>query len=173
MFDFIQRHQRFILIIMGSVIVIMLVVLFVVNRGGGGQTNNSQNSNTDNSLDYQYIKTYSDPVDQNILLTAHIAVEEFGTYSSSDFSGLNDLLNQSTSEFKPKVQALIDAAPSSQPTITTADPDSFELTKQGNTATVTMDVTTVSGGQTSKKYFTVDLIKSGNFWLINNITSNE
>ena len=176
MFDFIERHQRMFLIIMGSVILIMVGILFVVNRGVNQMPTNNQNTNVDNSLNYSYLKKYTDKEDQNILLTAHIAAEEYGTYSSSDYNSLNDLLSQSSENFKPTVQNLIDAAPSSAGITTSAKPDSFNLTKQGSTgAVVAMDaIRTESGKSGVNIKITVTLAKQGTFWLIDNITiANE
>jgi hypothetical protein len=176
MFDFIERHQRMFLVIMGAVILIMVIVLFLVNRGVSQPPTTNQNANAENSLNYDYLKKYTDKEDQNILLTAHIAAEEYGTYSKSDFNSLNDLFSQSTSNFKPTVQELIDGAPNSTGVSTIAKPDTFNLNKQGSTnAVVTMDaVRTEPEKPDASLKITVTLIKQNSFWLIDNITtSNE
>lgn len=170
MFEFIEQHKRIVLIAMGVIVLALVIVLYFAGRNTSQETTNSNTAN--NNLDYSYLKKYPSAADQNLLLTAHIAGEEYGTYSKSDQSSLNDLLNQSTSNFQPKVQALINQALASSTEVTTiVDPNSLQLDKTNDSsAVVSMDAkSTITGGAVQNIKLTVQLVRQNNHWLIDNI----
>lgn len=170
MLDFIERHQKILLIVMSSIIIAMLVILFVVSRGEKEPSTDI----VDNQPDYSFLKVGLSKEDEYLLLLGKIVTEEYGTYSKDDYRSLYDVQNQSTSNFSAHVQSLIDSISNSPAIATVTDPETIELAdKQQNSATVTMDATSVRDGKSQPIKVAVKLVRENNFWLVENIEFNN
>ncbi|HEX3095975.1 MAG TPA: hypothetical protein VHQ20_02545 [Patescibacteria group bacterium] len=172
MFEFIEQHKKIAIGFMVTVILVLLALLFVVY--GKAPNTTPTNTGDNNQANYGFLKQNISQEDKLLMISAKILVEEYGTYSDVDSRSLHDLQNQSTDEFKTKVQNLIDGITKGQSIITVVNPDSISLQKTNQEATLLMDgVTTDEANKTVNKHFVISLIKQNNYWVADNIIVSQ
>jgi hypothetical protein len=184
MFDYIQQHIKLVFAI-GIVIVLALFgVLVYLDRSpktAAPVTNSNASSNTESLLKDDSSKFLENnnlsKQDKYLMLLAQEMVEDYGTSQLGDPRPLQDLLNQSTSSFSPKVQSMINLISPTKNVTTSANGDSVKLVSSSDDqAVVSMDALSedVKANTQTNISATVTLVKQGDYWLVNNIVfTNE
>lgn len=172
MFDYIEQHKRLVLGIAIGIILIMLGFLFYLSRSQT-TTNTNIPPDTNNESNYQFLQQNISADDKYLMLNGKIITEEYGTYTESNITSLLDVQNQSTADFKTKVQTLIDSIPSGKDITTVVDPNSVQITHNGDLAIVTMDASVTDGGKKQTNTSSVSFVKQGAYWLVTDISSTS
>lgn len=123
--------------------------------------------------DYQFLSSEQSEEDKRLMLLGVIYAESYLTFELGDFSGLINLESQSTNTFKPEVTRKI-AYYQNNPTetvIATVDSASIVINRPSEVEarlTMTTQIQDAAGVSKNNSVL-VQLYKSGDYWLVNNI----
>lgn len=174
MLNYIQQHIKLILVIAVMVILALIGVLLVFSTKQPTPSSNTSAGDYIINPDNQFLLDDSiSNEDKYLMQLGQNMTEDYGTAQLGNTLPLQDLLNQSTSQFSFQVQKMIDSVDRSKNTITTVGPNSIKLERVNQfTVTVTMDAVTID--KVSNKQINirsnVDLVLQGGYWLVDNIT---
>ncbi len=155
--------------VLGFAGVIMIVVILV---NSSNEPPTIIEPTDPNQLDYGFVNNDQlSNEDKYLMLEAKIVVEGYGTYSANDLRGLYDVKNKSTSSFAVTVDQLINLTviPS---LATSVNPDTIQIERSSNLVTVKLQANqrNLTTNQTTQINYTVEFVKNGQFWQVNNIT---
>lgn len=174
--EFYIKYGKYLIPLAGTIILVLIVVVVSIFYNGSKEPvdQNPIDSGV-NDLDYQFLddQSYS-AQDQYLMLTAKILVEQFGTYSYQDIRGLQDVRNQASDSFKKIVDGKLASVTNQTNVETNVDPNSLRL--QQTSETIVVAVMTgvekdLSSGSQKNIRTVIQLVKSGDYWLVNNIST--
>lgn len=175
MSEYLEKYGKYLLIVgVSTLIILVLIVVYMLYSGSPNDDTNEVPIDP-NQLDYSFLQEqeYSQE-EQYLMLTSKILVEEYGTYSKQNFVGLLNVQNQSTESFKSTVTTRVNSIDSETNIETEVDPSSINL-NWINDSSVEIIMTSTSTDLTTKEKISgqtkVVLIKQGEYWLVNNISS--
>lgn len=171
MFEFILKYKN-ILLISGVIIILILgiILAFISFQNNTEPVVTNENIN---QLDYSFLNDQTiSREDQFLMLQAKILNDEFGTYSFDSPRSLEDVLNQSTENFIPKVQERINSITKQTKVEMESDPETIELNRLSDTSVrVSMNALMIdSAGIEKQVVSTVDMVKQDQYWLVDDIT---
>ena len=172
MTEFFTRYRNYIILIAGVLFfgIVIIVVFFVFNDD---TVVPNQNIPADpNELNYSFLQNDQiSKTDQLLMLQAKIIGEEYGTYSGQDIRGLLDIKNQATTDFQSKVDAILSSVDNQKNIVTTVDPESIKLHREGESVVVTMTATQTDLVANTQKNIelSVQFVHSSDYWLVSNI----
>lgn len=174
MLDYIKQHKILFISILGIITLAVFGLMIYLNQ----KTKTSEVPELSKSESgYEFLKGELTKEAEYLMLQAKISVEEFGTYSKTEFVGLLDLQNQSTENFQKKVQSIINSLPNSEKNISTEiDPNSIELSQISPSeyeVSLTGKTTDLNTNKTTSVSAKITLIKKDLYWLVDNIEFNN
>jgi hypothetical protein len=168
MFEFFEQHKKLILALAIAVVLGMTAILIFLTVRQQPATNNTE---TVNEPAYSFLQEDISQQDQYLMLLGKIVTEGYGTYSKSDYRGLLDVQNQATEQFKATVQQQINTMPATKNVSTVVDAETIKLENtSSSSATVRMRGISTEAGKQQSITSTVNLVKEGEYWLVDNIT---
>ncbi len=167
MFDFISRNYKLVIAIAIAIIVILIGILLFSNKGENVVPTNTTGIN---ELDYGFLKDNISKEDKYLMLLAKISVEDYGTFSTNDTRSLQNLKNQSSTEFAIVVQDMIDSLPVGQDVITTVDVDSIKIIDSVNhsVSMTAVHKDNLSEKETTNEYI-ISFVNENGYWLVKEI----
>ncbi len=163
----------------GVVILTLVIILLFVQKPTKNNNDNTDTTvegliiNDDNKF---LINDSLSKEDKYLMLLGQQMIENYGTVQLGNVGPLTDLLNQSTPTFSTKVQSIIDTIDINTDVVTTVDTNSLKLERSSASfARIVATAVTANNKtkETNSHQYRVDFVKSGDYWLVENITFSD
>ncbi len=170
--QFFSQYKVYIITVSAVLLFLGIITVVVISINNSTEPPVVQEPADPNQLDYGFIADDQlSNEDKYLMLEAKIMVEQYGTYSAADPRGLWAVKNQSTPEFAAKVDVLASTSP--MPNLeTTVNPESIQIqrTDRGVLIQLLAMQKNLTSNQSKEITYVVSFIKSGDYWLINDIS---